>query len=247
MMVKRASSPSGLFRRSTMNSLWYWKISEVESEFCSSLTCLHVICFYLVPCSVFSTRYNSILLGCRTAAGSPGGNNGSPGGGDQKRVRRPYQAKTFKVELNFAATIPMAAIGQAIRGQESEHSLEALRVLDIILRQHSAKQYVSYLLLCLLKSSSVLKLPHDSGLCFLMIHRGCLLVRQSFFHNNPSSFVDLGGGVMGCRGFHSSFRGTQSGLSLNIGIHLTTVFLYKLHRSCCDGYRRSNICMANFF
>uniref|UniRef100_A0A8R7RDL5 Protein argonaute 4B n=1 Tax=Triticum urartu TaxID=4572 RepID=A0A8R7RDL5_TRIUA len=128
----------------------------------------------------------------KTAAGSPGGNNGSPGGGDQKRVRRPYQAKTFKVELNFAATIPMAAIGHAIRGQESEHSLEALRVLDIILRQHSAKQ-------------------------------GCLLVRQSFFHNNPSSFVDLGGGVMGCRGFHSSFRGAQSGLSLNIDVSTTMI------------------------
>ncbi|VAH11823.1 unnamed protein product [Triticum turgidum subsp. durum] len=128
----------------------------------------------------------------KTAAGSPGGNNGSPGGGDQKRVRRPYQAKTFKVELNFAATIPMAAIGHAIRGQESEHSLEALRVLDIILRQHSAKQ-------------------------------GCLLVRQSFFHNNPSNFVDLGGGVMGCRGFHSSFRGAQSGLSLNIDVSTTMI------------------------
>jgi eukaryotic translation initiation factor 2C len=47
-------------------------------------------------------------------------------------------------------------------------------------------------------------------------------VRQSFFHNNPSNFVDLGGGVMGCRGFHSSFRATQSGLSLNIGMFLSS-------------------------
>ncbi|KAK6143266.1 hypothetical protein DH2020_023614 [Rehmannia glutinosa] len=38
---------------------------------------------------------------------------------------------------------------------------------------------------------------------------GCLLVRQSFFHNEPRNFVDLGGGVVGCRGFHSSFRATQ--------------------------------------
>ena len=84
------------------------------------------------------------LLGCRSAAnGSSGGNDGSPGGGDRKRLRRPYQSKTFKVELCFAARIPMAAIGQAIRGQESENSMEALRVLDIILRQNSAKQYVS--------------------------------------------------------------------------------------------------------
>jgi eukaryotic translation initiation factor 2C len=42
-------------------------------------------------------------------------------------------------------------------------------------------------------------------------------VRQSFFHNDPKNFVDLGGGVLGCRGFHSSFRTSQGGLSLNIG------------------------------
>lgn len=57
-------------------------------------------------------------------------------------MRRSYQPKTFKVELIQAAKIPMSAIGQVIRGQESEDSLEAVRVLDIILRQHSAKQYV---------------------------------------------------------------------------------------------------------
>ncbi|KAM0827937.1 hypothetical protein ACQ4PT_067874 [Festuca glaucescens] len=93
-----------------------------------------------------------------------------------------------------AGVLPMGVpvVLEAIRGQESENSLEALRVLDIILRQHSAKQ-------------------------------GCLLVRQSSFHNNPASFVDLGGGVMGCRGFHSSFRGTQSGLSLNVDVSTTMI------------------------
>uniref|UniRef100_A0A0D9UZK6 Piwi domain-containing protein n=1 Tax=Leersia perrieri TaxID=77586 RepID=A0A0D9UZK6_9ORYZ len=128
--------------------------------------------------------------------GKSAANGGSPGndspGNDKKRVRRPYQTKTFKVELNFAAKIPMNAIAQALRGQESENTQEAIRVIDIILRQHSAKQ-------------------------------GCLLVRQSFFHNNPSNFVDLGGGVMGCRGFHSSFRATQSGLSLNIDVSTTMI------------------------
>ena len=57
-----------------------------------------------------------------------------------------------------------------------------------------------------------------AGLC-----RGCLLVRQSFFHNDPKNFVDLGGGVLGCRGFHSSFRTSQGGLSLNIGKEHTAV------------------------
>ncbi|CAM0944014.1 unnamed protein product [Alopecurus aequalis] len=127
----------------------------------------------------------------KTAANGSSGDNDSPGG-DRKRLRRPVRRKTYKVELCFAARIPMAAIVQATRGQESNNSLEALRVLDIILRQHSAKQ-------------------------------GCLLVRQSFFHNNPQSFVDLGGGVMGCRGFRSSFRGTQSGLSLNLDVSTTMI------------------------
>ncbi|MBA0764027.1 hypothetical protein Gotri_013403 [Gossypium trilobum] len=113
-------------------------------------------------------------------------------GQDRKRIKRPYQSKTFKVEISFAAKIPMQAIQNALRGQESENSQEALRVLDIILRQHAAKQ-------------------------------GCLLVRQSFFQNNPDNFTDIGGGVLGCRGFHSSFRASQGGLSLNIDVSTTMI------------------------
>ncbi|KAF7029304.1 hypothetical protein CFC21_041093 [Triticum aestivum] len=137
----------------------------------------------------FVVVLEDVSSGKTPANGSPG--NDSPGN-DKKRVKRPYQTKTFKVELSFAARIPMSAIAMALKGQESEHTQEAIRVIDIILRQHSAKQ-------------------------------GCLLVRQSFFHNNPSNFVDLGGGVMGCRGFHSSFRATQSGLSLNIDVSTTMI------------------------
>ncbi|XP_057441491.1 protein argonaute 4-like [Lotus japonicus] len=111
---------------------------------------------------------------------------------DKKRMRRPYHSKTFKVEISFAAKIPLQAIVNALRGQESENYQEAIRVLDIILRQHAAKQ-------------------------------GCLLVRQSFFHNDPKNYADVGGGVLGCRGFHSSFRTTQSGLSLNIDVSTTMI------------------------
>lgn len=71
--------------------------------------------------------------------GSPGGNE-SPKGGDLKRLRRSSQSKTFKVEISFAAKIPVQAIGSALRGQDTENSQEALRVLDIILRQIAAKQ-----------------------------------------------------------------------------------------------------------
>ncbi|WVZ71614.1 hypothetical protein U9M48_020181 [Paspalum notatum var. saurae] len=137
----------------------------------------------------FTVVVEDSSTGKTPANGSP---NDSPPGGDRKRVRRPYNTKTYKVGLSYAAKIPMSAIAQALTGQESEHTQEAIRVIDIILRQHSAKQ-------------------------------GCLLVRQSFFHNNPANFVALGGGVMGFRGFHSSFRATQSGLSLNIDASTTMI------------------------
>ncbi|XP_050285590.1 protein argonaute 4 isoform X2 [Quercus robur] len=139
----------------------------------------------------FTVVLEDVISNRNNGNSSPNG-HGSPNEGDRKRMRRPYQSKTFKVEISFAAKIPMQAIANALRGQESENSQEALRVLDIILRQHAAKQ-------------------------------GCLLVRQSFFHNDPKNFADVGGGVLGCRGFHSSFRTSQGGLSLNIDVSTTMI------------------------
>ncbi|TKY49812.1 argonaute 4A [Spatholobus suberectus] len=123
------------------------------------------------------------------------GRNGSPDqslNGDAKRMRRQSRSKTINVDIKYAAKIPMQAIANALRGQDSENSQEALRVLDIILRQHAANQ-------------------------------GCLLVRQSFFHDNPRNYTEIGGGVLGCRGFHSSFRATQGGLTLNIDVSTTMI------------------------
>ncbi len=77
---------------------------------------------------------------CRNNGNCSPDAQGSPNDSDRKRMRRPYQSKTFKVEISFAAKIPMQSIANALRGQESENSQEALRVLDIILRQHAAKQ-----------------------------------------------------------------------------------------------------------
>lgn len=77
--------------------------------------------------------------------GSPGGRGGSPGenedpNGERKRLRRPQRSKTYKVEITYATKIPLQAITNALRGQDSEHFQEAVRVLDIILRQHAARQ-----------------------------------------------------------------------------------------------------------
>lgn len=49
---------------------------------------------------------------------------------------------------------------------------------------------------------------------------GCLLVRQSFFLDDSRMFTDVGGGVTGVRGLHSSFHPTLDGLTLNMGITL---------------------------
>ncbi|KAJ0266519.1 Protein argonaute 9 [Hirschfeldia incana] len=111
---------------------------------------------------------------------------------DRKRLRRPHQSKKFMVEISYAARIPMQAIASALQGKETDYLQDAIRVLDVILRQSAARQ-------------------------------GCLLVRQSFFHNDVQNFVHIGGGVTGVRGFHSSFRTTQGGLSLNIDTSTTMV------------------------
>ncbi|XP_011626455.1 protein argonaute 4A isoform X2 [Amborella trichopoda] len=120
------------------------------------------------------------------------GRNGSPSEEDRKRQRRLGRSRTIKVEITFAAKIPLGSIAAILRGDPTDNSQDALRVLDIILRQHAAKQ-------------------------------GCLLVRQSFFHNDPRNIRDLGGGVSACSGFHSSFRPTQNGLSLNMDVSTTII------------------------
>ncbi|XP_009801790.1 protein argonaute 4A-like [Nicotiana sylvestris] len=117
---------------------------------------------------------------------------GSPGEADKKRSKRQPRSKAYKVVIKYAAKIPMQAITNALRGQDCEQYQEAVRMLDIVLRQHAAK-------------------------------RGCLIVRQSFFHDEPRNFTDLGGGVSGCKGFHSSFRATQGGLSLNMDASTTMI------------------------
>ncbi|PHT42480.1 hypothetical protein CQW23_16505 [Capsicum baccatum] len=43
----------------------------------------------------------------------------SPNETDRKRLRRPYQSKTFKVMISFAAKFPIQAIANALCGQES--------------------------------------------------------------------------------------------------------------------------------
>ena len=62
----------------------------------------------------------------------------SPIEGPEKRSRRTLQSKTFTVELSYAAKIPLKSIALALKGANVENTQDALRVLDIILRQQAA-------------------------------------------------------------------------------------------------------------
>ncbi|KAH0703191.1 hypothetical protein KY285_017469 [Solanum tuberosum] len=53
--------------------------------------------------------------------------------------------------------------------------------------------------------------------------RNCLLLRQSYFPNEMKNFMDLTGGILGCRGFHSSFQSVQGGLYFNLDTSTTTL------------------------
>uniref|UniRef100_K3ZQN8 Uncharacterized protein n=1 Tax=Setaria italica TaxID=4555 RepID=K3ZQN8_SETIT len=74
----------------------------------------------------------------RAVGGSPG--HGSPSQADKKRVKRSHLAKKFIVAISYAAKIPLKSVALALRGSESEHAQDALRVLDIVLRQQQAKR-----------------------------------------------------------------------------------------------------------
>lgn len=59
---------------------------------------------------------------------------------EEKKMRRDDRAEKFKVEINFAAKISMKSLEAVLRGDLSDKCQDALRVLDIILRQHAARK-----------------------------------------------------------------------------------------------------------
>ncbi|XVF71827.1 hypothetical protein PTKIN_Ptkin12aG0070900 [Pterospermum kingtungense] len=74
---------------------------------------------------------------------SPYGDDGSPVG-IGKRTKCSFLSKTFKVELSYSAKVPLKSISLALNGHESDNSSQdALRVLDIILRQQAANRILT--------------------------------------------------------------------------------------------------------
>ena len=82
----------------------------------------------------------------------------------------------------------MSAIALALKGQESEHTQEAIRVIDIILRQHSAKQYVFFFHSIREACFAILMILFDSFLCNCSFF---LVGVASWFVNHSSITIHL--------------------------------------------------------
>lgn len=109
------------------------------------------------------------------------------------------RGRDFKVTIEYAAKIRMKAIEELMKGaigrcseDQEARALDALRVLDIVLRESASE-------------------------------RGYLLVRDNFFHPDLGPVSNLGEGVEGWRGYHSSVRPTGLGMTLNLNITMTTI------------------------
>ncbi|GFP93339.1 protein argonaute 4 [Phtheirospermum japonicum] len=117
--------------------------------------------------------------------------HGSPNDGDRKRMKCPTILR------------PSRPIANALRGQESNNSQEALRVLDIILRQHAEKQQVLRIYTSHERfSHHTFVLNNTTGVVCSFANHFSKTIRRAFVR---SEVVFLAG----CRGFHSSFRTTQ--------------------------------------
>ncbi|RDY01709.1 Protein argonaute 16, partial [Mucuna pruriens] len=84
---------------------------------------------------------------------------------ETKRSKHSFQSKTFMVEISYAAKIPMQSIAIALKESESDAS-----------------------------SQDALRVL-DTVLRQRLANCGCLLVRQSFFHDDLRNFTDVGAGV----------------------------------------------------
>ena len=127
MMERRLYLRLGLCLRLSLSFLFCWRINHQTGRQC---VMFHSFFFIFLK---FLLLMGMCFL-CRTVRG------GSPKENDPKRSRRPPQSKSYTVKISYATKIPIQAIFNALRGQESEQFHEAVRVLDVLLRQHAAKQ-----------------------------------------------------------------------------------------------------------
>ncbi|KAL6559349.1 hypothetical protein OROGR_004466 [Orobanche gracilis] len=114
-------------------------------------------------------------------------------GNDRKRQRLASRSTLFIARMQFVSAISMKSLDDAKCGK---------RIVDY------CSGFLRVLNVIIQQRS---------------LKRGCLVVGQSVYRNDPSNFIDLGGGILGCRGLFSSFRALQSGLYLNHDVSVTTI------------------------
>ncbi|WOK92632.1 protein argonaute 16-like [Canna indica] len=97
-----------------------------------------------------------------------------PNEGNLKRFRRSNFTRTFRVEISYSTKIPLNSIALALKGNATKHTQDALRVLDIILRQQQAKRG------CLLVKQSFFSGDHTNFLNLGGGATGCQGFHSSF-------------------------------------------------------------------
>ncbi|GAB2246018.1 hypothetical protein Droror1_Dr00001511 [Drosera rotundifolia] len=109
-----------------------------------------------------------------------------------KRSKHSFRSEVFKVDISYSTKVALQSVSVGPKASSDGEKQDALRVLDIILRNQAA-------------------------------NKGCLVIRQSFFNDDTRNAFDVGGGLTGLHGFHSTFRKSESGLALNLDVSTTVV------------------------
>lgn len=105
--------------------------------FCLYNPIIQLHCFHIYTTYCSTTYIHSPLFGIGSGSSSHRGNNSEY----SKRSKHSFQPKTFKVEISYAAKIPLRSISLALQGSKAEHAQDALRVLDTILRQQASNRH----------------------------------------------------------------------------------------------------------
>ncbi|CAN6471914.1 unnamed protein product [Victoria cruziana] len=129
----------------------------------------------------------------RSSGRGGGDNSGNGSPSEGERKRMKCSGRSLTFDVEITYASTIPLRQLEAAMRGEEPRQDVLCVLNIILRQHAAAK------------------------------RSCFVIRQSFFHDDSRNFVDIGGGVVGCRGFHSSFRHTQGGISLNMDVTTTVI------------------------
>lgn len=133
MTGRRVCLQWGPYHRTSPNLQSFLRNQQPRGDF---IIRTHVAC--VSSFSLISYVLPELRIHLLCSSGSPTNNGSSTE--PSKRSKHSLQSKAFKVEISYAAKIPLKSLSLALKGAEIEYVQDALRVLDIILRQQAAKR-----------------------------------------------------------------------------------------------------------